>query len=855
MTARRLYCIFLLLPAALIGAWLTGDLYARDQHEIEIMKTDKGSTSPLSADLATTLALGQKEKSEGTYRFSLEGDCLGGWQYDSHVARHQSDLAAFDEKMRVEVNPLDKKKNMIVLADFPKPAGIVRQICQEREAWQKGRIFSMQVFVPYSAGMYPSAQLVAHHPVWGWFRKEPTRPLQPGRWTRVFWMLHEEAGGWESMESKIVWNDTIRKNLDQIGVRFYSDGESPTQIRLADMMLDETDAPLPELKISDVWPRTTEPKRGKRFEIAFDLSRDYENPFDPDSIKVDVDFYFHGPGKEIPLAYAAELAAEPIQTSYNMPAFYYQDFIRRQLPDGKQEVIEPRGEACWMARFTPVEAGLYSYRIRVVDEYGDSVETEPLPFVVADAPFKGFIRVDPKDHKYLSFDNGEFFYPIGLVVRSPWDTRVLYPYEVEPPKGWGTYAYDMYFKGMADAGMNFARVWMSSWWTALEWSEGYRRDYQGLGRYSLMNAWRQDYVMELAENLGLYLDVTLHNHGQVSLRVDPEWYDNPYYSGHGGPIDKAYEFWTDETSKEYVKKRLRYIIGRWGYSPNIAWFVLFNEVNLVEAYRSDRIRDWHKEMADYLKEIDPYKHLVSTHVTNSNFDPAVGGMPEIDIKQSNGYSMDQIESTYKLLDQLSGYDLPAYVNEFGSGNNRVTLRHNLHAGLWCSTVLPFLGPSLYWYWPHVHYSNEYYQFEALKSFNEGEDYRGLGLQKAGNVEVKGKNLDIVAQRGSGYVYAWIYDRRLYRLDRRDSALDPDQEYDTFSDARLQVADLERGVYQIEFWLTWQDLKRPFSTLKMEHEGGQLPVEIPTFVRDVACKIKPIGKLPEKTEKKAENPAE
>ncbi len=30
-----------------------------------------------------------------------------------------------------------------------------------------------------------------------------------------------------------------------------------------------------------------------------------------------------------------------------------------------------------------------------------------------------FIQVDPDDHRYFSYENGEFFYPLGINLRSP----------------------------------------------------------------------------------------------------------------------------------------------------------------------------------------------------------------------------------------------------------------------------------------------------------------------------------------------------------------------------------------------------------------------------------------------------
>lgn len=75
-------------------------------------------------------------------------------------------------------------------------------------------------------------------------------------------------------------------------------------------------------------------------------------------------------------------------------------------------------------------------------------------------------------------------------------------------------------------------------------------------------------------------------------------------------------FATDPTAKEYQKRWLRYAVARWGHSPAIMAWELFNEVEWVDAVQTDRdwptVICWHAEMAAFLRELDPYHHLVTT---------------------------------------------------------------------------------------------------------------------------------------------------------------------------------------------------------------------------------------------------
>ena len=73
---------------------------------------------------------------------------------------------------------------------------------------------------------------------------------------------------------------------------------------------------------------------------------------------------------------------------------------------------------------------------------------------------------------------------------------------------------------------------MSAWAFGIEWKD------TGLGDYSgrMKQAWLLDQVFKLAEQRGVYIMLTLLNHGAFSTSVNPEWNDNPYNAANGGPL-------------------------------------------------------------------------------------------------------------------------------------------------------------------------------------------------------------------------------------------------------------------------------------------------------------------------------
>ncbi|HEC33175.1 MAG TPA: DUF5060 domain-containing protein, partial [Chloroflexi bacterium] len=104
--------------------------------------------------------------------------------------------------------------------------------------------------------------------------------------------------------------------------------------------------------------------RYARFELSFDLSVEYLNPYyyyDPE------DTPERDPGRRAPFGVDGVSVdahfVSPCGEVLTVPAFWYRDF-RRWRANGR-EALEPTGEAMWKVRFAPSEVGLYRYWITV----------------------------------------------------------------------------------------------------------------------------------------------------------------------------------------------------------------------------------------------------------------------------------------------------------------------------------------------------------------------------------------------------------------------------------------------------------------------------------------------------------
>ncbi len=423
----------------------------------------------------------------------------------------------------------------------------------------------------------------------------------------------------------------------------------------------------------------------QKFEVTFDVAASFSNPYNYEEISVRAIF------------------TSPSSRSYQVDGFYFQDFTVYP-PYG---TLIPKGLPNWKIRFAPTEVGTWTYVISVTDSNG-TFTFPSTTFECISSSNPGFVR--KANDRYLKFDDGKPYFAIGENI------------------GWygsnTIFDYQEWMNKLAANGGNWMRVWMCSWAFAIEWKD------TGLGNYDKRQgrAFQLDWVLDLAQQKGIYVQLCLNNHGQVSTRVNAEWENNPYNSANGGPCQNTWQFFTDSNAQKYFKNRLRYIIARWGYATNIMAWELFNEVDLTDDFdqRRTEVSLWHNEMAGFIKNLDVYHHLVTTSYANSVYEPATWNNPLIDYAQMHNYtSSPDIESIHYQIVQsyLADYNKPMLVAEFGLNtelSNLRTLDPNgiyFHNALWASLVSGAFGTAMSWWWDnYIHPQNLYYHFKPIAEF-------------------------------------------------------------------------------------------------------------------------------------------
>lgn len=536
-----------------------------------------------------------------------------------------------------------------------------------------------------------------------------------------------------------------------------------------------------------------------KFEVILQLDADFANPYDPDDIRMDATF------------------VSPSGEEMIVPAFYYREFDYT-LDDTGQTLgwIEA---FTWRVRFTPTEVGEWEFFV-TAETPTDTATTMTLSFVAEESEKHGFVRTNPNSSDYLAFDDGSFFLPIGMNMAWYNDDHMA--------------DYRDWLDALSDAGGNYIRVWFIHYGFDFEWKD------TGLGTYGGRQdrMYELDRLVEMLEERDMYMMLTLLTHAAFSTEVDSQWGDNPYNIVNGGMLEHPREFGTNEEAQRLWRMKLRYIVARWGYSPHIMAWEWWNEVNWTELANPDVLIPWIRENGDYLRDIDPYDHLI-THSGSTILDAAIWNQSTLDFVQDHIYYVND------WVDELSGiisawqlaYDKPFFLAEYGYVDPPEfdPLGIRLHNGLWTAPMSGALGTGMFWWWNSYIYPGDHYEhFEGISAFFAGEDLsQKKWLLTPATIS---RNANVLGLQALDEALLWIVNRDYndgYYSDQYaqfgDSATFP-----TIDNARVTMGWLMGGTYHIEWWDTLSGEIIAEDTVRT---GGSLLLDVPPFSTSIAVKIK------------------
>jgi hypothetical protein len=466
--------------------------------------------------------------------------------------------------------------------------------------------------------------------------------------------------------------------------------------------------------IGQSWVALTELRQGTRAEWRLEGLPETPNPLDPDRLAVDAEF------------------VEPGGGARQVPAFWYRPY-RRELRNGN-EVVSATGPGEWRLRYYPFSSGAHAVTVRVRENggVGRVVLTNRFEVAPATVRVRGFAQVAPDRQYFEARVPGGTTEPLALVGA-----------DVCWHGARGTYDYDDWFPSMAASGWTWARLWMWPVAFGIEAGAGDRLNYR------MDRAWQLDRVFEVAEQHGLLLLLCLDYHGMFETEPDfwggnNYWLKHPYHVANGGPCATQRSFFTNGVAQDLYRKRLRYLVARYGASPSLHAWQFFNEIdNVYRHLNAAEVASWHKTQGEWLKANDPWGHLVTTSLTSQSNRPEIWELTAMDFAVYHSYSE---PAPARRLTEVIGsmrarYAKPVLVGEAGvdwrgwSRQSDPFLR-GFRQLIWGGVMSGSAGTSMSWWWESIHSENAYPIYRALTNVLAGTGWsRGrwetLAFQEAG----------------------------------------------------------------------------------------------------------------------------
>jgi hypothetical protein len=512
------------------------------------------------------------------------------------------------------------------------------------------------------------------------------------------------------------------------------------------------------------------------WEVKFSLSESYSNPYDPDQVEVTFDF------------------TGPSGVTRTIPAFWIS-----QWPG-------------WCARIVPLETGPHTCMIRARKADGQ-LATRAVDFHAVASSARGFLRIDSRNPRYLRYDNGDPYLPVGHNLC--WHG--------------GNSLFTTWLNNMAAQSMNWARYWMVPFvGQGIEWGPG--TDGQ-LGTYSQSQSALFDSMFEAARVRGIAVQLAMDSFNGWNVAVWPNWHENPYNAANGGMLGTPVEYFTHPLARKLARQRFRYIVARWAYNPTILCWEFFNEVDAFGAGTSEsfwghvsQCAAWHAEMAQYIRSIDPFEHLRTTSFADdgprSSYNQ-IWALPEMDIVQVHDYHWNYPAHQMNLIRDARQHGKPVIMGEGDDAGTPDQLDpggQSLHDLIWAAAVIE--SGAMSWWWDNwIHPRNLYPIFGPLTAYLAGEDWAPQQLAPLSASILSGHTLQLYGSAGPLHAYVFV------REPNRGAV----------ANLQLFINGMSPVDYQVEFWNTYTGAV--ISAPAVAGSQGGLLLNVPDFTADVAIKIR------------------
>ena len=445
-----------------------------------------------------------------------------------------------------------------------------------------------------------------------------------------------------------------------------------------------------------------------------------------------------------------------------------------------------------------------------------------------------FVRVSPRDARYLELSDGRPYVPIGM--------NMVHPDARESDKAGGLKCMETWFSKLSQNGGNYTRIWLSAGF----WDVEHARS----GEYDEAQAKRIDALLALARKHGIRLKLCLEHFRSLDSKYHQKWAAKPIHLiANGGPAANTTDFMDGERSRAQFKRKLAWYAQRFGDRPEIFGWELWNEVNCVAG---GDVAAWSEVMLAELHRLFP-KNLAMQSLGSFDSDwglkpyERLSTMPGNDVAQVHRYldcgakyeichgpvDVFAADAVRRLLDHKPGR--PVILAESGAVEPRHAGPFKLYAkdtaGIILHDVLfaPFFagaaGPGHCWHWnQYVDRNDLWHHFARFAAVVKDLDPPAESFQP---MQLPHSRLRVYVLKGKRTVLLWCRDSQ---NDWRSELADG-KTPETLAGLKLDLSAVLAGVKPTSA-KTYDPWKDKWSATKLSGNAVTLPV----FSRSIVIRM-------------------
>lgn len=547
---------------------------------------------------------------------------------------------------------------------------------------------------------------------------------------------------------------------------------------------------------------TKSPKAFEKVEFAMDVP----------AIEEGMSYY-----KESDIDITMEMVSSTGQ-KLKVDAFYYQEYI---FKDDKQIGKIAEKDPKFIIRISPQSKGTWDFTVTLAIK-GKTVDTVQGYINVAENKAGSkILEVEPVRKQVFKARNGNVTPMIG--------ENLCWNMPIAQTSRYAQYCSDQ-IEILTEYGANYVRMW--------DFLDGGGSIKAALYQMDQNASAQWDVIFDTAEKTGMYINFVLIQHGEVSTGSDPRWDASIWHVNKGGYLEtsQVVEFYSHRPTIDAFKAYCRYIISRWGYSENVMSWEIFNEIEHTNGVSKDlpQVREWLKEITNYLRELDPYNHLVSNSTGDPGHPLATYNIFDFIYYHAYNYNSPQDTAANMQKNAWLAYKKPILMGEWGmagafaaqAGGAVLPDLTYMHHGLWSGVMGGGAGTGMQWHWEIIADFGGQWQFQLVSEISKEIpwDDPEMFMVNTSYVDPSNSQIGAMGYRGKKYAYIWFYDKKYTQLNLRET---------TFENESATVQ-LTNGTYHVRWIDTWTGKSVKKEVVKVT--DGSLTFTMPTWTKDVVVAI-------------------